>query len=77
MLLQCMSAEMKLKVLQERMAGRKDTASELKKRESEFLSLVHINVSNPVQDLSSCSITQPLFLDFLGYRLMCMHACMC
>ncbi|CAL8470867.1 g10409 [Coccomyxa elongata] len=39
----CMSAEMKLKVLQERMAGRKDPATELKKREAEYLSLIHIN----------------------------------
>ncbi len=44
LLYQCMSAEMKLKVLQVRMAGRKDTATELKKREAEYLSLIHINV---------------------------------
>ena len=42
---QCMSAELKLKVLQERMAGRKDTGSDLKRREGEYLSLVHIGVS--------------------------------
>ncbi len=39
-----MSAELKLKVLQERMAGRKDTAADLKRREGEYLSLVHIQV---------------------------------
>ena len=44
-LCQCMSAELKLKVLQERMAGRKDTAADLKRREGEYLSLVHIQVS--------------------------------
>lgn len=76
MLLQCMSAEMKLKVLQERMAGRKDAASELKKRESDFLSLVHINVSTLVQDLYSCSITQLLFSIFFVLQFQ-VYACMC
>ncbi|KAK9904331.1 hypothetical protein WJX75_009375 [Coccomyxa subellipsoidea] len=44
--MQCMSAELKLKVLQERMAGRKDAGSDLKRREGEYLSLVHIGATS-------------------------------
>lgn len=61
---QCMSAELKLKVLQERMAGRKDAGSDLKRREGEYLSLVHIGVS-----ISICGFV--FFVKYTMCNIMC------
>lgn len=41
---QCMSAETKLKLLRQRMAGMTESVAELRRREMEYMSLVRIQV---------------------------------
>lgn len=50
---QCVTAETKLDMLRERMAGNKDCGAELRRKEQDYLSLLSIQVS---RDLSLANL---------------------